>query len=367
MKKIVILSNHHAYTYNFRKEIIQELLDEGYQIFLVLPYGEKVEMLKEMGCKFIDLPLDRRGINPITDMKLLVNYYQIIKRINPDAVLSYTVKPNIYGGIVCRLQNIPFFPNVTGLGSAVESKSYLQKVLIQMYKFAFKKASCIFFQNEENQKFFQQYRIVKGKYKLIPGSGVNLEKFKFSSYPEQSSYIKILFIGRIMKDKGIEELIEAAKIIKSKRKNVLFDAVGFYEKAYATKAKKLNESKIIRFHGVQDDVQKFIKESNVVILPSYHEGMANVLLEASSIGRPIIASSIPGCKETFDEGVTGFGIKPKNVESIVKVINKFIDLSYEKKKMMGISARKKMETKFDRKEVVSAYITEIEKALKKES
>nr|WP_263324288.1 glycosyltransferase family 4 protein [Neobacillus sp. Marseille-Q6967] len=365
MKKVIILSNHHSYTYNFRKEIIQKLIEKNYKVYLVLPYGEKVELLKEMGCEYIDLPLDRRGMNPIADFKLLLSYYQIIKKIKPDVVLSYTIKPNIYGGLVCRFNTVPLIANVTGLGTAVESKRLVQKILILLYRLAFKKINCIFFQNKSNKQFFEGKRIGSGKGKIIPGSGVNLNYYSFQEYPNDNGLIKLLFIGRIMKDKGIEELIESAISIKKAYKNVQFDAIGFYENDYETKAKELKELGVINFLGVKDNVHDYIKKCNAVILPSHHEGMANVLLEAASTGRPVIASNIPGCKETFDEGVSGLGFEVKNSTALTDVLNKFINLPYYEKKEMGLAARKKVEREFDRNIVVNAYIKEIDRIINK--
>ncbi|MBD8004260.1 glycosyltransferase family 4 protein [Bacillus norwichensis] len=361
MKKVVIFSNHHAYTYNFRKEIIQRLLDEHYKIYVVLPYGEKVELLKKMGCEFIDLPLDRRGMNPITDLKLLLSYNKVIRKIKPDVVLSYTIKPNIYGALVCRRQRVPFIANVTGLGSAVDNKGLFQKIIIQLYRLAFSKVSCTFFQNQSNQLFFKNKQIINGRYRVIPGSGVNLKQHSFEEYPIDSGLIRFLFIGRVMKDKGIEELVDAATLIKKEYSNVQFDAIGFYEKDYEERAKELGKLGVINFHGVKDNVHEYINKSNAVVLPSYHEGMANVLLEAASTGRPVIASNISGCKETFDEGVSGLGFEVKNSAALTDALIKFINLPYEQKKAMGVAGRKKMEREFDRNIVVNAYIDEIDR------
>lgn len=365
MKKVVILSNHHAYTYNFRKEIIQRLIDEHYKVYVVLPYGEKVELLKEMGCEFIDLPLDRRGMNPITDFKLLLSYNKIIKNINPDVVLSYTIKPNIYGGMVCRKQRVPLIANVTGLGTAVENKGFMLKILIQLYRIAFRKISCIFFQNRKNERFFRDKKISNGRHRIIPGSGVNLSSHSFEEYPEDNGLVKFLFIGRIMRDKGIEELIDAAIKIKKDYNNVQFDAIGFYESDYEKRAMELSELGVINFHGVKDNVHEYIKNSHAVVLPSYHEGMANVLLEAASTGRPVIASNIPGCKETFDDGVSGLGFEVRNSGALADAFIKFINLPYAQKKAMGVAGRNKMEKEFDRNVVVNAYIDEIDKITNK--
>lgn len=359
MKKILIISNHHSYTYNFRKEIIQKLLDDKHQVYLTLPYGESVELLEEMGCIFIESPLERRGMNPLKDYKLIRSYSKIMAEIQPDVVLSYTIKPNIYGGLVCRKLKIPFIPNVTGLGTAVSNKTILQKVLVLMYKYAFRDATCVFFQNQANKIFFVDKCIPLKKYKILPGSGINIEDFIYHDYPENNEKIKILFIGRIMEDKGIEELIKAAKVIKSEYKNIQFDALGFCEEDYKDRAQELANKDIITFHGVQKDIKKYLIECNALIHPSYHEGMSNVMLEAGAMGRPLLASNIPGCREIFDEGVSGLGFEPKDVEGLTDAIRGFIHLSHEEKKAMGIAGRQKIEKEFDREIVVDAYIKEI--------
>ncbi|MEQ6389254.1 glycosyltransferase family 4 protein [Bacillaceae bacterium S4-13-58] len=365
MKKVVILSNHHAYTYNFRKEIIQRLIDEDYTVYVVLPYGEKVELLKEMGCKFIDLPLDRRGMNPITDLKLLLGYYKIIKNIKPDAVLSYTVKPNIYGGLVCRFQSIPFFPNVTGLGSAVENESLIQKILVQMYRLAYKKASCIFFQNEENQQFFHNKEIAIKKSRKIPGSGVNTQYFSLLPYPSDET-IEFVFISRIMKEKGIDQYLEAAEFIKGKYPNTKFHVLGFCEEAYEQKLNELQQKGIIHYHGMKSDVREFHEISHCTIHPTYYpEGMSNVLLESAASGRPVITTNRSGCREIVDDEVNGYIVEQQNTQNLIEKIEMFLALNHEQKKQMGLAGREKVENEFDRKIVVDAYFEEIESVINK--
>lgn len=363
-KKILILSNHHTYTYNFRKELIKKLLDEGYKVYVTFPYGEKVKQLEKIGCKYIESPLDRRGMNPVTDFKLIKSYYSIINKLKPSLVLSYTIKPNIYGGIVCSRLKIPFIANVTGLGTALENRSFLQKIIILLYKYAFKGASCVFFQNESNKDFFIEKGISLKRYKVIPGSGVNVDEFPYQEYPINNNILKFLFIGRIMRDKGIEELIKAARRLKGEYKNLQFDALGFCEDEFKEKAELLEKENIIIFHGVKDNVCEYLSECHAVINPTYHEGMSNVLLEAAATGRPVLASNIPGCREIFDEGVSGLGFDAKNVDSLIDTIKKFIKLSPDKKKNMGIAGRKKVENEFNRKIIVDAYLKEINGILK---
>lgn len=364
MNKVLILTNSINGLYSFRRELIEELINEKFEVYISSPVGYRKEYFEKLKCIFIETSIARHGLNPISDLNLVFKYIKIIKKINPKVVLTYTIKPNIYGGIACRLLKVPYISNITGLGTAIENKGILQKIALILYKLGLKKASCIFFQNESNQKFFLDKQIVSGKTILIPGSGVNLSHHCFEEYPCDNNKIKFLFIGRIMKDKGINELLEAAIQIKAKFSNVHFDLIGDCEEDYNKCLQELQEQGIIKYHGRQNDVHPFIKESHAVILPSYHEGMANVLLEAASTGRPVLASRVPGCQETFDDGVSGFGFEVKNVKSLVEAIIKFIELPYEKKKEMGIAGRKKMEREFDRNIVVNAYLEEINRVIK---
>ncbi|WP_368503152.1 glycosyltransferase family 4 protein [Alkalihalophilus sp. As8PL] len=357
-KKILILVNHDVVIYNFRKELIESLLEENYKVYVSSPYGKKIDLLIDMGCEYLKTDIERHGKNIFSEIKLILEYRKIIKKVAPEVVLTYTIKPNIYGGLVCRFLNVPYISTITGLGTAVEKKGIMQKILIQLYKFAFADIKTLFFQNKHNQQFFYQNKIAKKAHKLVPGSGVNIKDFPYEDYPSGED-LKLLFIGRVMKEKGIEELVEAAKCIKARNQSVKFEAVGFYEPDYAKEAKKLEALNIVTFHGNQNNIQKFIKTSHAVILPSYHEGMANVLLEAASMGRPILASAIPGCEETFDEGISGLGFEPKSVSEIVKVIEEFFELTHEQRKAMGNNGRIKIEKEFNREIVVQSYLNEI--------
>ncbi|SDO05952.1 glycosyltransferase family 4 protein [Alkalicoccus daliensis] len=365
MSKVLILVNHDVVIYNFRKELVEQLISNKYEVYISSPYGKKIELLKEIGAHYVETNIERHGTNVVNDFKLIAEYRRMIKKIKPDIVISYTIKPNIYGGLACRSLKVPYIATITGLGTALEKDGIMRNIIINLYKIAFKNVQTLFFQNNENMNFFKKHNIALDSHKLVPGSGVNLEEFPFNKYPKESQEINILYIGRVMKEKGIEELAEAAKLIKKINEKVNFEAVGFYEEDYMDKAEELERLNIITFHGVQENVKEFIINCNAVILPSYHEGMANVLLEAGAIGRPIIASSISGCKEIFDEGISGLGLEPKNVDSLYNTLNKFINLTYSQKKAMGFSARKKIESQFDRRKVVDSYLVEIENVIKK--
>ncbi|WP_416326313.1 glycosyltransferase family 4 protein [[Eubacterium] hominis] len=352
-KKILFLVNHEIVIYNFRKELVIELLEQGYDVIICSPNGEKIKKLIGLGCEFIEINIDRHGLNPFSDVAILYKYYKIINKIKPFAVLTYTIKPNIYGGIACSLKGIPYFVNITGLGNALEKIGFLRSLSIILYKISMRKVNKIFVQNSQIKDFFIENNISK-KLSLIPGSGVNLKEFKLLPYPEEHDFVNILFIGRLMKAKGIVELLEAAKKLKNEK--VKIKMIGFLDDNISN---ELFDSDNIEYLGFQSDVKKYIEECSAVILPSHHEGMANVLLEASACGRPVLGSNISGIKEIIDDGITGFLFEKESSDSIYNSIMEFNKLTYEKRQIMGLNARKKMEMLFDRNIIVNTYIKEI--------
>lgn len=366
-KKILILVNHDVVIYNFRKEVVEELIRQGYEVLISSPYGEKIDKLIGMGCKYSEVTFQRHGLNILQEFKLLSYYIKLIKAFKPTVVLTFTIKPNIYGGIASQINDTPYISNITGLGSSINNGGVLQKIALFLYRHGLKKANIIFFQNQSNYKTFEKFGLINNNGKIIPGSGVNLNEYSLEDYPDDKQKINFLFIGRIMKDKGIDELLDASKIINYRYNDVKFNLIGFSEENYTDRIKTLESNGYLKYHGQQSDVHSYIKKAHAVVLPSYHEGMANVLLEGLATGRPVIASNIPGCRETFDENISGFGVQPKDVSSLVNALDKFINLSYEKKRTMGLSGRKKVEDSFNRNIVVNAYITEIDSIVEDEN
>lgn len=358
---ILILANNDVGLYNFRKELIEKLLEKKNNVYISLPEGKRITDLKKIGCKYIETKIDRRGTNIIKDIKLLLKYNNIVKKIKPDIILTYTIKPNIYGGIISRKFNIPYICNITGLGTAAENKGIIQKIVLFLYKISLKKVKCCFVQNNENLNFLKKNRIVgEKKCKLIPGSGVNLDKFKVLPYPNKNQKVKFLFISRIMKEKGIEQYIEMAKYIKQKYKETEFHILGFCEEEYKEVLYKLEEQNIVCYHGMQSDIVPFLKECSCLVHPSYYpEGMSNVLLEASASGRPVITTNRSGCKEIVEDEITGFIAEIKNSKQLIKKVERFLNMSNNQKKEMGLAARKKVEREFDRNIVVDKYLKEI--------
>ncbi|MGO4961249.1 glycosyltransferase family 4 protein [Jeotgalibaca porci] len=363
MGKILILANNDIGLYKFRRELIEELLKDN-QVFISLPNGEFVKELIDLGCEFIDTNISRRGTNPITDLKLMFEYKKILNIVKPDVVLSYTIKPNVYGGMMCRLTKTPYIANITGLGTAVENGGVLQSITIFLYKLALKNASCVFFQNKENAEFINSKEIIKGNQKIIPGSGVNLDHYEFLDYPDDN-VINFLFISRVMKQKGIDQYLDAAKYIRKKYLNTQFHILGFCEESYEEKLKAMHEEGIIQYHGMQSDVRKFYQLSHCTIHPTYYpEGMSNVLLESAASGRPIITTNRSGCREIVDDGVNGYVVEQQNSQDLIEKVEKFLVLTSEEKRQMGLAGRDKVEREFDRQIVIDAYKYEIESAMR---
>lgn len=363
MERILILANNDVGLYRFRKELIEELVKK-YEVHASLPYGEYVPILEEMGCRYIETPISRRGTNPITDYRLWVKYKSIIKDINPDVVLTYTIKPNIYGGLACKAANVPYIANITGLGSAIQNGEILRKIILTLYKMALSKAACVFFQNIPNRDFFIGKGIIISRHRLIPGSGVNIEEHRLEEYPCDSDGLTILFIGRIMREKGIVELLEAAEWIHGEYPHVQFSLLGDAEEDYTDRIRALEEKGVITYYGHQGDVHSFIKDSHATILPSYHEGLSNVLLESAASGRPVLASRVTGCSETFDDGVSGFGFEARDAKDMGGALIRFINMPHNQKEAMGMAGRKKMEQEFDRGIVIDAYMEEIDRIIR---
>lgn len=349
MKKILLLVNDVTTVVQFRTELVKALVDAGNQVYVSVPKHKRNSEIEALGATIVETQASRHGKNPLQDFSLYLNYVKLLKELKPDFVLTYTVKPNAYGGMACSRLKIPYASNVTGLG-VIENEGLLQKLMLTLYKIGCKNAKCVFFQNKSNLEFFRRQKIVMDNVQLLPGSGVNVDKFSYIEYPVKEKN-NIVFVGRIIKDKGVFELAEVAKQYLG-NESVEFTIVGDVEYGSENPFLGLDNVKCVGFHN---DVRSFLKDANAVILPSYHEGMANVLLEGASSGRAVMASRIPGCQETFDEGITGFGFDVKNADSLKCAVDKFLALSDEEKCEMGKKGREKMEKQFDRQIVIDHY------------
>lgn len=362
-KRILILSNHFITLYNFRRELIKRLNDEGHEVYISIPKSDDNIFFEDMGCMIIETSVDRRGINPLRDIGLIAKYIRIMKEVQPNIVFSYTIKPNIYGSIASNITKSKHVNNITGTGGTFLKKNFVGETAKLLYKLSVKSSYKVFFQNSGDKDLFIKNKLVKDNYEMLPGSGVNLEQFNVRDFPsgEETNFI---FMGRIMELKGIDQYLDAAKIVKEEYPKANFYIAGFIEEEkYKSIIYEYDSKSIISYIGFQKDVKSWIEKCHCTILPSHGgEGVPNVLLESASMGRACIASSINGSKDVIDDGVTGYLFETGNVESLIEKVKQFINLSYEEKKVMGLSGHEKVAKEFNRELVINRYLDEVEKA-----
>lgn len=361
MSKILFLVNHDVVIYNFRLEMVERFLAEGHQVVISSPYGERIDALVELGCEFRPIEISRHGMNPVQELKLLRDYVKLIKAEKPDIVLTFTIKPNIYGGMACTLLGVPYVVNITGLGTAVENGGIVQKITVMLYRMALTRVQKVFFQNTENRQFFIGRKLALGKHDLLPGSGVNLTRFSPLEYPGEET-TEFVFISRIMKEKGADQYLEAAEFIRKKYPNTRFHVCGFCEQAYEQRLQQLQAEGVITYHGMVRDVRTVIAKTHCTIHPTYYpEGLSNVLLESAACARPLITTNRSGCREVIDNGVNGFIVNQQDTADLIEKIEKFLALTWEEKREMGFAGRAKVEREFDRQIVVGKYLDEVNK------
>lgn len=370
---IALLTNNDDDVYCFRKELIEGIIGAGYDMLISCPDGPKFELMKDIPYQYDNPEIDRRGTNAVADFKLMMHYRKLFKEIRPAVVLTYTAKPGVYGSLAARSLGIPYINNVTGLGSVLNKTGLMRKFIMGLFKFAYSKAACIMFQNDTNMKLAKELGWVKGDYKLIPGSGVALERYPVQSYPGGGNGVSgetvvFNYIGRVLHDKGVDDYIEAAKRIKKNYLNTEFNMLGFIEPTenhYEEDLRLLGEQGIVNYRGSQKDVKPWITRAHAIIHPStYGEGMSNVLLENAASGRFLITTDNPGCRETVNDGESGFIYHGGNVDELVKAVEKFLAMDNETRKQMGLNGRKKMENEFSREVVVKAYLEKIKGLIK---
>ena len=357
--RILIVANNDVGLYKFRRELIERLIADNNEVTLSLPEGDFVTRFIDAGCSFIPCEFDRHGTNPLAELKQIKYYKKLLLSVRPDIVFTYTIKPNAYCGSACASLNIPYVANITGLGTAIENGGLLQKIALFLYKYGLRKAQKVFFQNTENRDFMLKHKVIRTSYDMLPGSGVNLAQYKILPYPD-SETVDFVFISRIMKEKGIDQYLDAARVIRKKYPESRFHICGFCEQEYEEKLNKLHDAGVIIYHGLVDDIVGIHKFSSCTIHPTYYpEGLSNVLLESSACGRPIITTDRAGCREVIDDGVNGYIVKQQDSTDLIEKIEVFLSLSGDQRKKMGLAGRKKVERDFDRQIVVEKYMNEI--------
>lgn len=349
--------------YIFRGGVIKALVEEGHDVTVVAPYETRVDMEKELGVKVINIKLNKRGMNPVEDIKLFFELYKIYKKEKPDIIFHYTIKANIYGNLAAHFAKIKSVAVLTGLGYAFVTNSIVSKIAKFLYKISLPLAEEVCVLNEDDKNLLVSENIIKReKVFVLPGEGINTEKFLPMEKTENLKDEKIIFlmIARAFFDKGVKEYVEAAENIKNKYPDTEFQflgalggnsVAGIDEK----QMKSFVDKGIINYLGTVNDVRKIIKNADCIVLPSYREGISRTLLEGASMEKPLIASNVTGCREIIIDGVSGFLAEPKNSEDLTEKIEKFLKLSKDEKKSFGKAGREHVINNFDEKIVIDIY------------
>lgn len=341
------------------------LQGSGYRVVVFAPYDEYVSRLQDMGCDYFEIKMQNAGVNPVKDLFIVLRYWKLLKKIKPDVFLTYTPKSNIYGAIAAKLANIPVITNVSGLGRAFINQNWITFIVRQLYKLAFKFPVKIFFQNSDDRNFFLESGLVRERQAgLLPGSGVDLEFFQPKFHTKSSKKFIFLLVARMLWDKGVGEFVGAARNVKKNHPEVRFQLLGFLDvdNPSAISRGQMNEwtdEGVVEYLGQTDNVRHYLSQVDCVVLPSYREGVPKTLLEAASMGMPVITTDATGCRDTIDDEVTGFMCKVKDIDSLSGCMLKVLNLSKPDLKKMGMAAREKMQHKFDEKIVFDAYLTAI--------
>jgi glycosyltransferase involved in cell wall biosynthesis len=348
---------------NFREGLIRRVLAHGHRVTVVAPPDEYVEKIRALGCDFVPLQMDRNGASPIAEARLLLSIFDVIRRARPDVVFSYTIKNNIYSGIACRGLGIPFVPNVTGLGPTFNATGLLNLTVRALYRVAFRKARAVFFQNSSDVELFTGSRLVsKDHVRLLPGSGVDLNRFTASPLPESGKGIRFLLVARMLWDKGLGVYAEAARKVRETFPQARFQLLGPLDpdsKSGISRA-QLDEwisEGVVDYLGSTQDVVPFLQAAHCVVLPSYYrEGTPRSLLEAGAVGRPIITTDMPGCRDVVVENESGFLIAPRDVQQLAAAFDAFISLGPEAQAAMGAASRRHIAQSYDEEIVIDAYL-----------
>ncbi len=344
--------------------LVQALLNEGHTVTAIAPKDEYTQFLVEAGCSFEEITMDSRGANAIKDLGLIFELFGIYRKIKPDVILQYTIKPNIYGTLAASLLNIPTVNNVCGLGTAFLNKGIVSRIAIGMYKLAFRFPKLIYFQNNDDKVFFEENNIIKNNAtQVLPGSGINLNHFKPSEETKNKKFT-FLLISRLIHDKGIIEYIDAIKYLKEKGVNANFQILGNkdFEHRRGISEDIINswiDSNVVEYLGSTDDVRPFINNADCVVLPSYREGTPKSLLEAASSAKPIIATNVAGCTNIVTDDVNGMLCNVKDSKDLADKLEAMSNLPKERLAEMGKESRKIVESKFDEKIVIDSYLNTI--------
>ena len=365
-RRVVLAANSSWNIVNFRRGLIGALKDEGYDPVVIAPRDAPTdERIAELGVEWLAVPINRSGMNPLADLRLIARYRRLLKRTKPAAFLGFTIKPNIYGAIAARSLGIPVIANISGLGTVFIKRGPLLALVTRLYRFALSRAAVVFFQNPEDRELFLERGIVRAEQaRLIPGSGVDLERFAPAPLPEGPPVF--LLIARLLGDKGVREFVAAARSLRAELPEARFQLLGPLDEGNRTaiarsELERWVDDGDVEYLGETNDVRPFVAAATAIVLPSYREGLPRTLLEAGAMERPLIATDVPGCRQVVTDGVNGFVCRARDAESLADAMHRLARLDLARISAMGVESRRKVVSEYSESVVFRAYLDALEK------
>ncbi|EIJ0935514.1 glycosyltransferase family 4 protein [Vibrio cholerae] len=365
--KLVLVANTAWSVFNFRHSLIKELLSSGVELYVIAPEDKFSAKLVDMGCQVLDLPMQAKGVNPLADLGLMLRLLRHYREIKPDFIIHYTIKPNIYGSLAAKLSGIPSLAITTGLGYTFVNQNVVSQVARQLYKFAFRYPKEVWFLNEDDRRAFLEHHLIEpDKAVLLHGEGVNLNHFVPTDKPQPDGNVRFLLIARMLRDKGVCEFVEAARQIRQRYPNAIFQLLGDCGVPNPSvigreEIAQWEKEGVVEYLGTTDDVRPIIAQSDCLVLPSYREGIPRTMIESAAMAKPLIVSDAPGCRDVVLNGQTGYLCEVKNAQSLAQRCEQFLTLSDSEKQAMGNAGRSFMEAKFDEKWVIKQYFATLKK------
>jgi glycosyltransferase involved in cell wall biosynthesis len=369
-KTILISINASWNIVNFRQGLLRGLQEAGYRVVALAPQDDHAERLRALGVEFHHIEMDRQGVSPVRDLRLTWRYWKALRRLRPDVFLGYTAKPNVYGSLAAHALGIPVINNVSGLGTAFIRQGLLQRIVSGLYRLAFRRSHTVFFQNPEDRDLFVATAIVPAaKTSVLPGSGIDLTRFApGDDRPPDGRPFTFLLVARLLWDKGVGEYVEAARRVRAQFPDARFQLLGFLDVANRTAVPRADVERwvadgVIDYLGHADDVRPVLAAADCVVLPSYREGLPRTLLEAAAMGKPLIATDVPGCRHIADHGINGYLCAVRDAGSLAEAMTRMLELPEAEREAMGRAARARAEAEFDERLVVERYKRAIAGAL----
>lgn len=364
-RKIILSSNSAWNLANFRKPVIEALVAAGHDVVAAAPADGHEEALRAMGARFRPLRMRAAGLSPIDDSRLLLAYWKLFRSERPDLFLGFTAKPNVYGSLAARWARVPVVATISGLGSAFLRGGPLGWLLLLLYRLALGRARAVVFQNPADRALFRDRGIASPEQeRLVPGSGIDLDRFRPAVLPVAGGSFRFLLIARLLGDKGIGEFVDAARMVKARHPKARFQLLGG---PGGDNPSAVPESQLARWAdestvellGVSDDVRIQIAAADCIVLPSYREGLPRSLLEGAAMARPLIASDVPGCRDVVDDGVNGLLCEVRSASSLAAAMERMLAMSAEQRAAMGAAGRRRVEDEFGAARVAKFYLEEI--------